>query len=289
MTLVLATVNEAAAPPIVRPTDYWSVRAATGYAPNWYSFLSNEINRRVTGDPKLGPTPWTLKRFGTPKHALEIGCLHGNKIAAMQRGGMVQRASGLDYAAEAVEIGRAKHPNVTFMHGDLNAPKLPVETFDYILSMGVLHHIANLEVCAQALYDSLCPAGVLCASEFTGPQRYAYSRKEVRLINEGVAMLPAELRETFDPASLAGKLAHDPSESVRTRDIGAVLKATFDHVESIPFGGNILMRSLGKIFFANFDAANPEHTEGLAKLVKFDGEVTTYEPSHNTYFVAYKR
>ena len=157
------------------------------------------------------------------------------------------------------------------------------------MSNGVLHHIAALEACVQNLYDAITPGGYLFASEFTSPQRYAYSRAEVEAVNDGMAMLLAELRgEPFHPDQLAPKLAADPSESIRTRDIGGVLWATFDDVAAIPYGGNVLMRALTPVFFANFDANNAEHAAAVETLVNFDSDVAARRGSHHYYFIARK-
>lgn len=172
---------------------------------------------------------------------------------------------------------------------DLNAPDLPREAYSVILANGVLHHIANLEVCAQALYDALKPGGFLFASEFTGPQRYVYSAREISAIRKGQMLLPEELRgEPFDPAWLAIKLDADPSESIRTRDIQFVLAATFDRLIARPYGGNVLMRALTPQFFAHYDNERDDHREAVKKLVTFDAQVSEASPSHHHAFVAFK-
>jgi SAM-dependent methyltransferase len=268
---------------------YWS--AKQGYAPNWYSFCADLIARRVSGDPKVPATPWALRTFCKSRvsHLLEIGCLSGDKLASMVKSGLAVRGSGIDIAAGAIQRGREKHGDaISLMVGDLNKPELPRSTYDAISSNGVLHHIASLEVCCQALYDALMPGGILIASEFTGPQRYAYSKREVAAINDGVAMLPADLQEPFDPAQMAGKLAADPSESIRTRDIGAVLAATFDDLIARPYGGNVLMRALTQKFFAGFDPNNPEHSAAVDRLIAWDESVSASMPPHHHVYVARK-
>jgi hypothetical protein len=173
--------------------------------------------------------------------------------------------------------------------GDLNAPELPTERFDMIYANGVLHHIANLEACADALYRALLPGGALFANEFTGPRRYGYSLQEVDLINAGIALLPEDLRQPFEPSSLWAKLDADPSEAVRTRDMEKVLCDRFDEVEAIPYGGNILMRALRERFFENFDPKNQAHIEGIARLVDYDADISAQHPSHHVYFVAWRK
>lgn len=269
-------------------SSYWGGKK--GYAPNWYSFCAKVINERVTGAADMSPTIWALQR-NCPLPAsdlLEIGCLDGRKLGQILDAGLAANVHGVDIAEAAIARGRADN-RLRLNVMDLNAPALPAESFDVILANGVLHHIANLDACVQNLYDALRPGGAIVASEFTGPQRYAYSRAEVDAINEGKAMLPDELRGAlFHPDQLASKLAADPSEAIRTRDIGAVLAAAFDDVNAIPYGGNVLMRALSPAFFSSFDAKNIEHVEAVDRLVAFDAEVAARRGSHHHYFIVRK-
>ena len=267
---------------------YWG--AKQGYAPNWYSFCARTINARITGNPDLAPSMWALRHVlgaGPAKHLLEIGCLDGKKPANFKTAGLAIEASGVDYAEAAILRGQEQYgAEISLSVMDLNEPALPAQTFDIILANGVLHHIANLEACVQNLYDALMPGGALIASDFTGPRRYAYSAREIALINEGVAMLPEPMRVPFDPAVLAPKLAADPSERITTRDIPDVIRATFDQVETIPYGGNVLMRALPPKAIEGFDPENPEHVSALEALSAFDHAVSSREPSHHHYVIA---
>jgi SAM-dependent methyltransferase len=268
---------------------YWSQHG--GYKPSWYSFCARYIQERVTGDPDMPITPWMYRRFcpALPtEHVLMLGCLEGDSAAFLVRKRFAKRVTGTDIAEEAIERGRKKNGSrVDFFVADLNSPELPGGPYSVVQADGVLHHIQNLEAGAQAIYDVLRPGGWLFAGDFTGPSRYRYSRKEVRLINEGISLLPPELRgPPFDPEHLASKLREDPSESIRTRDIEAVLRATFDGVEVRPFGGNVLQRALGARFFKAFDAGNPAHVAAVDRLIEMDRAVSASEPSHNQYVFA---
>jgi SAM-dependent methyltransferase len=278
--------------PAADASKYWSSK--NGYAMNWYVFCRSYINCRTTGDPEQFPTLWALNQAFSQlpsAHLLEIGCLSGKKLVSFIESGLGLKGTGVDVAAGAIQSGRQScGDKVDLQVMDLNQPSLPPLTYSACLANGVLHHIDNLEICCQAIYDALEPGGVLIASEFTGPRRYHYSKKEIDLINQGISMLPKELQgEFFDPIQLAPKLAADPSESVRTRDIPAVIAATFDRVVTKPYGGNILMRALTSQFFSNFDEQNPEHVQAIKILIEFDEEVSRVEPSHHCFFIAYKR
>ena len=265
---------------------YWSNHAP--YAMNWFKFCESYIWERVTGDPKLPLTHWALSVTGKPKHLLEVGCLDGKKIAGLVRAGKVERGSGLDIAAGAIERGRELHPELELSVGDLNHPELPKSNYDVILSNGVLHHIENIETCVQALYDALTPGGWLVSGDFTGPRRYAYSDDEIALIHEGQNMLPEELRGVpFHPEQLATKLKNDPSESITTTAIVPMLRSVFDEVTERRYGGNVLQRGLSKAFYRNYNADNPAHVDAVQRVQEFDRQVSQ-EYSHHTYCLSRK-
>ena len=261
---------------------YWS--AHKGYAPNWFSLCAATIRERITGSPHEQPTPWAIDRVTGGRRVgsiLEVGCLSGNKLASFKS--KADRLVGIDYAAGAVERGREMHPDIDFHVMDLNQPQSMNERFDLILANGVLHHIEQLEACADWLADHLNPGGALIASEFTGPQRYRYSADELAEIDDAIRLLPPDLQHPFDVRSLDCKLAADPSESVRT-DIERVLRARFS-VEAKPYGGNVLQRALGPAFFKSFDPDSISHQCGLRRVASRDAELMRNQ-SHHAFFIA---
>jgi SAM-dependent methyltransferase len=255
---------------------------------NWFQFCESYIWERVTGNRKLPLTHWALSVTGKPQHLLEVGCLEGKKVAGLVRAGKVERGSGMDLAAGAIERGRDLHPELDLFVGDLNQPNLPKEKYDVILSNGVLHHIENIETCVRALHDALKPGGWLVSGDFTGPRRYAYSAEEIALIHEGQAMLPEALRGApFHPDQLATKLQNDPSESITTTAIVPTLRSVFDEVIERRYGGNVLQRALTKTFFHTVDRDNPEHTSAVERMQEFDRAVSQ-DYSHHTYCLSRK-
>lgn len=263
---------------------YWNAHTLRGYAPNWFSLCAPEITRRVSGQTEIPLTRYLIARYakGPVTNLLEVGCLTGKKLLTL---GAVNRY-GVDVASEAIERGRQDNPSLNLSVMDLNEPSSLGVPFNVILANGVLHHIEKLEACADWIVESLAPGGVLIASEYTGPVRYRYSKAEIDEINAAIDLLPADLRQTFDPASLAPKLRADPSESIRSRDIVDVLRGAGLNVAAIPYGGNTLQRALGPHFFKHFDPSNPEHLAGLARVIASDDEAMRRFPSHHTAIIA---
>jgi SAM-dependent methyltransferase len=269
-----------------RAADFWSKHA--GYATSWYQFCAPYIWERVSGDAALAPTMWGLKTAGWPEHVLEIGCLEGKSLAELVQANRVKRGAGVDIAEGAIQRGREKYPFLDLQVMDLNRPNLPENTYDAILSQGVMHHIENIQECVRALHAALKPGGWLIGGDFTGPRRYAYSEEEIALIREGQSLLPDELRGApFHPDQLATKLQNDPSEAISTTVIVPTLRSVFEEVIERRYGGNVLMRALTPAFFRGFDASNTEHVAAIERMQEFDREVSQ-EYSHHTYCLSRK-
>ena len=275
-------------------SKYWSEHK--GYGPNWFTFFAGYIKECITGNPDLAPTPWAYQTFVGKKpveNMLEIGCLEGTKLVGMYEAGFTRAGVGVDVAAGAIERGQRKHSHLSgqieLRVMDLNEPVLPQNTFDVVLANGVLHHIEQLESCLSNLYGCLKVGGYLFASEFTGPSRYRYSEQSIELINRGRELLPNELRSAtpFSPSKLAGKLAADPSESIRSEELIDLVPKFFDRVIIRPYGGNILARALDQTFFENFNPERSEHQSAVDRLIRYErGVLENGDPTHHAYFIA---
>jgi len=279
---------------------YWSRHT---YPPNWYAFpmTAAYINESITGQNELPITTALIHEIFAElpiPRVLGICCGNGHAEVGFVRQGLWGEVDAYDIADGAVAEGAhvAAEANLSdvarFAVMDFNRPELPARTFSLAYCNGALHHLHGLEAALAAVYQSLTPGGCLLASEFTGPTRYQYGEEDVRLINEARAMLPPELGSAvpWSPRELEPKLRADPSEAARSEEVEAVLRATFDEVDARYFGGNVLMRALGKPFFAGFDETNPAHVEAVTRMIEFERELlASGRPSHHAYFIARKR
>ncbi len=282
----------AASPCEQKSSSDWSSRSLGGYSPNWLTFCVDLISTRIFGLPGLSPAIESMQRAGKvpARNLLEIGCLNGKNVFDYVTNGLARDAVGIDCAADAITSGKGMYGDQFDLHTvDFNNPEPLYRTFDVILANGVMHQIANIEVFAQWLKDHLAHDGIIIASEYTGPQRYRYSKHEIALINRGVTLLPDELRSIFDPTQLEDKLRADPAECIRSRDIPDVLRATGLAVQTTPFGGNVLQHALSSKFFANFNANNAAHVHAVERLIAFEDQVLRHEPSHHMHIVARHR
>jgi hypothetical protein len=73
-------------------------------------------------------------------------------------------------------------------------------------------------------------------------------------------------------------------------EVGFVRQGLWGEVDARYFGGNVLMRALGKPFFAGFDETNPTHVEAVTRMIEFERALlASGRPSHHAYFIARKR
>lgn len=79
------------------------------------------------------------------KLILDAGC--GNGQLTDRLGQLGATVIGIDYSASVFQAEQhRKSPNVHFVQGDLQAPPFGVDTFDLIISNGVLHHTPSTYV-----------------------------------------------------------------------------------------------------------------------------------------------
>jgi len=91
---------------------------------------------------------------------LDAGCGDGRLTSALADLGM--ETIGIDLS-EGVEVGFANNrsPLVHYIQGDLLAPPLRLDTFDFVWSWGVLHHTRNTRVALEECAKMLRPGGRL--------------------------------------------------------------------------------------------------------------------------------
>lgn len=95
------------------------------------------------------------------KVILDAGCGNGRETIRLARLNTRALVVGLDISS-AVDVAMrnaAGLDNVRFVQADLCSPPLARETFDFILSFGVLHHTPDTSRAFRALVPLLSPAG----------------------------------------------------------------------------------------------------------------------------------
>lgn len=85
---------------------------------------------------------WILKNTPSAcEQALEVGC--GDGILTSKLALVAKHVTAIDVSPAMVDLARrnASADNVTFVEGDLLTAELPLESFDLIAAVAVLHHM----------------------------------------------------------------------------------------------------------------------------------------------------
>jgi ubiquinone/menaquinone biosynthesis C-methylase UbiE len=96
------------------------------------------------------------------KHVLDAGCGTGRFSDVFNNWGAAHvTAVDLSQSVEVARENLAGRQNITFVQGDLMRLPFPRQSFDVILSWGVLHHTPNCAAAFRELATYLKPGGIL--------------------------------------------------------------------------------------------------------------------------------
>ena len=98
--------------------------------------ITKRQDSEVTFREKTGFTPEEMKG----KLVLDVGCGSGRFMQIAERYGSDVIGIDLSFAVEAANRNMGKHPNIHILQADVFRLPFKKEIFDYIYSIGVLHH-----------------------------------------------------------------------------------------------------------------------------------------------------
>ena len=140
------------------PTDELARRTQASFGYEWSHFndwaVSGETNfRQYFGDFDFD---WVHGRTvldagcGMGRHARQMAPHAGHLVA-------MDFSRAIDAAAKNIE----DQPNVLCVQGDIMKPPVADAAFDFVYSLGVLHHLADTESAARTLLSKVKPGGRL--------------------------------------------------------------------------------------------------------------------------------
>lgn len=224
-----------------------------------------------------------LDRLGVVRpvaSALTLGSGDGRLERGLAPKRFALRHLGLDLSAGAVAAATAAAaeaglPQISYRVADLNAPELGESAFDVVLGVSSVHHVERLEELLAAVERALVPGGILFLNEYVGPKRFQWTRRQLECATHLLGLLPERYRrvseeggeihrQPFAPTAEA-VIAADPSESVRSDEILALVAERFEILERRDLGGTLLHLVLEGIA-RRFDPANPQDVSWLELL-----------------------
>ncbi len=223
------------------------------------------INRRITGDPELGPETYLARRHGpsiVAPHVVSLRASDAKLEIALLEAGSCERVTGLDDEPGRVEFasGRVPEPlrdRIAFALGSIEEWE-PPEPLGAVVCRSFLHRRPDLEGVLDRLHSILARGGLLFVEDFVGPARFQWSDAQLEAINRLLARLPAELlidlsagdgrqKRSVARPSLAKLIAAGSTEAVRSDEIVPALDARFERVEFCPYGGAVFHQLFSRI------------------------------------------
>ena len=123
------------------PEDDWS------FSREWSSYFEHNLERTWGWSVDQRIEQFFLETQTDPdtvkgSWVLDAGC--GNGLLTDALAGRGANVVGLDYSSSVLEAEvHRKNPKASFARGDLQRPPLATESFDIVISNGVLHHTPN--------------------------------------------------------------------------------------------------------------------------------------------------
>jgi arsenite methyltransferase len=117
--------------------------------------------------------PWALGRLSPGERVLDLGCGAGtDSLVAAQMVGAEGRVTGIDMTPEMLAKARAAAAelaaaNVEFVEGEIEALPFPDETFDVVISNGVVDLVPDKDAVFDEVYRVLAPGGRIQIADVT--------------------------------------------------------------------------------------------------------------------------
>ena len=99
-----------------------------------------------------------------PARVLEIGCGGGGTLAWLKETGRAGWTAGIELSAEAAEVARARVDDVRCGDAGALMSQFPPASFDLVLCLDVLEHLADPWAALESIRSLLRPGGRIIAS-----------------------------------------------------------------------------------------------------------------------------
>lgn len=244
-------------------------------------------NQLITGKPDTNYETYFTEKYLAGRKDLVLfsaGCGEGNHEMRLAQSGHFAKVMAVDLATELIKKATAKAEseqikNIEFSTTDFYEIDFEDNSIDVFLFNSSLHHFKNVEkILLEKIKPALKENGFILINEYVGPARFQWTVEQIKACNNVLKRLPEKFRKQFRSGSVKLKVNKpgilrmwltDPSESIESNKITAVLNAGFKVLEEKPYGGNMLMPVLKNI--AHNFLGHDEETKAMIKLL-FDSE-----------------
>jgi 2-polyprenyl-3-methyl-5-hydroxy-6-metoxy-1,4-benzoquinol methylase len=226
---------------------------------NWWSIpdVQRRWNLLVSGNEETDPTTYiadTYLRGGMNLIALALACGAGARELRWAKEGCFSRIDAIDISPPRIEHARTAAKAcrldkvVNFQVDDVWQIKGQGQ-YDVVLAEQSLHHLAPIPRILAIIDRCLRPNGLLVVNEYIGPDRFQWTKDQLRLTTALLSLLPDEYRRLWNSRRVKRRihrpskmhmLSSDPTEAAHSSEIRACLDAMFTRLEWKPIGGTVL-------------------------------------------------
>lgn len=302
-----ALLRRLLAPAAERTRAQWqeTYRGPSPSDPLAIPLLQRRWRRKASGDPQIDHRTYAAARYLQGRSgltALSLCSGPGWNEAAWARSGHFARIDGIELSAALVADANArarKHGLDSVLHfheGDAARPPYPLDRYDLLLSEGALHHLKPLNRVIPALAAIIAPRGLLVMIEFCGPDRFQWTRRQLDLARQALALIPEKwrardngrLKRTIHRPGRLRMILADPSEAVESSRIRPLLHRHFEALEEKPLGGTLVQLVFHGIT-RHFMQPVPEAAEALERVCRLEDEgLRSGELSSDYWFGVYR-
>jgi len=233
---------------------------------NWWSIplVRKRWNLLITGDLNTEYTNYLIKKYLYDRNNLKLlspGCGTGSKELKFANFDNFQFIEAFDIAPNRIKVAKENakqlgYKNINYSISDVFEFNFGNKNYDVVVFDSFLHHIKKIDKILDKIYFSLKPGGIFVINEYVGPNRFQWSKEQLKLSNKALGNLPLLFRKRWQSESKKSKIYRpgllrmilsDPSEAVNSENILPKIKERFKVLEEKPYGGNILQLTLKDI------------------------------------------
>jgi ubiquinone/menaquinone biosynthesis C-methylase UbiE len=275
-------------------SDWWIVPA-----------VRKRWNRLITGDENKSYQEFFCNTYLSSEKShslLSIGSGGGTNEILFSRQNCFSEITGIDISKKIIEhaeekLVKQKINNIQFIHADAEKFHFEENKYDVVLFHSSLHHFNHLGKILDRILNALKPSGFLIIHEYTGPNRFQWSKKQLQLANDILKNLPAELKTLYHnnyhkskiyKPGLLRTFISDPSEATCSANLLKEINSRFIPIQQTNLGGNLLHLLLKDIAH-NFVDEQMDTKQLIEALFKKEDELVQAEGHSDFTFGIYRK
>lgn len=242
--------------------------------------VQSYMNKSATDDPK---TTWIIDMMGRfldniPfEKVLVVGCGNGWVERELSDLGIGKKFDAFDISEAHIETAKKQKGdrNINYFLDDMNNLKnIPLDEYDAVFNVGILHHVFRLSRTIWTLYSSMKKGGLMFNFEYVGPAQNQYSDEHLKILQKVNADLDPRFATVIPLRPKKSNFqTGDPSEAVNADLVRPTLSRFFDSVYERDINGGIAYQILWNNT-KEFEKNDTEAKKALELLIKRDQELT---------------